>query len=83
MTKWEQIRKYFGFLSFGTSVSRQQMMFDLHAHGRNEEKVYDEYRSVLKAAGYLISIRKGLYKVAKPMPFNKTIRQVRMEAYGK
>jgi hypothetical protein len=41
----------------------------------------DTYRTYLTAAGYLMRVKRGMYKRIKPFPSSFTMRQCRREAY--
>lgn len=81
-TLWEQVKEFFN-RDIGDLFTRQELLMYLreNGHRRNISSV-DTYRNYLHKAGYLETLRRGVYKLVKEIPVDLSVQDVRSEAYN-
>lgn len=82
---WENVitclKKYDNPLS-GYMISRQELLLCVYGYGKKKRwyTTVDIYRRYLSKAGYLKSLKPGVYQILK-IPYGKSTIQIKEEAY--
>lgn len=80
--KWEKVRDYFKCIGIDKDVTRKQYLADMASIYGIRKVTCDNCRCILMTAGYLMRVKRGIYKKIKCIPYYLTYMQARQEAYG-
>jgi len=80
-TMWQDMKKFIGNKT-GELVTRQFLIWFVLPIGHNEESI-DTYRRIFTKLGYLVTVKRGVYKLKKKIPAKLTLQEARNKAYPK
>lgn len=77
---WDAVKNY--FIEERFEYTRQDLLsYVEYSYGHSNQNSIDTYRNYLHKAGYLETIRRGVYRKIKEIPVDISVDEVREEAY--